>query len=977
MQTNKLHSLVVAVLLSTAAATLGPGLCEAALSKVEIKCATKLARGAERLSKATVKSRGACLRKLLRGDVASCPPAASIDRVTRARGKLIAAAQKFCHSSCSTSSDIECINEVFCPPLPQAPESCSAGAAGRPFDSRKLGFPGPHCEAALGHPVTQSKDIGSCVAALTLETTETLISRVYGAVDGSMLLSRDAQRCLAAIGESTASLAATIAKSVGKCRAAINKGKLKLNPVNCKSAPKKAAGKIARAGDRLNAMVTARCTPSELAVLDLCGSGIGGILTIRGAQICLRLLAHELTDTNELPVNRNFSQRSLIEGIFPPAPVCGDNMVNQLPNPFLLIGEECDGIDDSACPGACFPPGDLFECTCATVPRIRFFASSEGSETDAGWTGLSHNQITAENSGFISGVENCNCDAMSDASCIGNTSDPVCDIVGYQLPVCSADPRLKIRCDDLGNGDGRDSDADCFVCDSFNENAGEFCRDESACQAQCYKVDGTVTQRCTSQADCPVGQRCRGQCDRTQKCIRTPNGGPLPVNAGGSAVCGVQSFRTDVSGTRDLQSGAHEVSYRLYSSIHLAENSARPCPVCGGFCVGGSNDLGVCKGTCEDDGSACRFTSDCSGSQVCTSSSPECPSGLCELSLICGASPIVQPELGGKPCRITTEQGLFGTVSNDCLPAATQAISGTGLEVDYLPQTSGTVTLASMLPCSASGLELYECPCLDDGGEPTRPNSCMPACNTGPNFGQGCVDGDTAGDGTRCAGGVNDGRLCDDDGDCPGSACSANPFHCQGDPAFEHFQCSFDADCGLGACVDACPGGRCVPLCVPSDTDVFDGVCAAGPPMYHCASGRFIFKSCSGANAGASCDATCSGSGLPCTSQSECPAGQRCSGACLSHQECEAGADGELGSADDLSGAGACIADSRSCFLDPIVASGGSTANGLGDATNYFSAAVWCFGANNNTGVNNGAGFGGPARVRIRGVNFANFSSLP
>ncbi len=41
----------------------------------------------------------------------------------------------------------------------------------------------------------------------------------------------------------------------------------------------------------------------------------------------------------------------------PAAPVpCGNNELD--------VGEECDGASDSACPGACLPPGDLNECQC-------------------------------------------------------------------------------------------------------------------------------------------------------------------------------------------------------------------------------------------------------------------------------------------------------------------------------------------------------------------------------------------------------------------------------------------------------------------------------------------------------------------------------------------------------------------------------------------------------------------------------------
>ena len=42
----------------------------------------------------------------------------------------------------------------------------------------------------------------------------------------------------------------------------------------------------------------------------------------------------------------------------PPPPTCGDNVVNQ-------AGEECDGTDDTACPGRC-----QADCTCPPVGAI-------------------------------------------------------------------------------------------------------------------------------------------------------------------------------------------------------------------------------------------------------------------------------------------------------------------------------------------------------------------------------------------------------------------------------------------------------------------------------------------------------------------------------------------------------------------------------------------------------------------------------
>lgn len=86
-----------------------------------------------------------------------------------------------------------------------------------------------------------------------------------------------------------------------------------------------------------------------------------------------------------------YSSLAHIESVYPPPASCGDGVVNQPPSPFLLLGEECDGGDDSRCPGACIPPGDLFECTCATIPRIRLITNGFTTKLDTGWTGLSHN----------------------------------------------------------------------------------------------------------------------------------------------------------------------------------------------------------------------------------------------------------------------------------------------------------------------------------------------------------------------------------------------------------------------------------------------------------------------------------------------------------------------------------------------------------------------------------------------------------
>jgi hypothetical protein len=206
-----------------------------------------------------------------------------------------------------------------------------------------------------------------------------------------------------------------------------------------------------------------------------------------------------------------------------------------------------------------------------------------------------------------------------------------------------------------------------------------------------------------------------------------------------------------------------------------------------------------------------------------------------------------------------------------------------------------------------------------------------------------------------------------------------NPKHCTGDPAFAQFQCTTNADCGLGTCGDACPGGRCLPLCLPDVGDPRQGLCPAGPPIAHCTGGFYIGKQCTIVAANAGCSATCSVSLTPCVSDSDCPSGENCAGSCPHAAGCEAGdGDNTIGDSNDNVGAGACEFFDRSCFLDPIVADGGSTLDGEGDPDNDATGVIWCFGATTNVAVNTTSGFGGPGRVLSKGINVTNgFTSIP
>jgi hypothetical protein len=949
--------------------------------KVEQKCAKKLGKLGAKLGATMAKETSSCRIADIEGKApGSCPNAGNLAKINAIADKLTATAESSCKSVCSVSQSIECIADALCPPLiGGSNEACSAGAANLPFDMSRINFPGPYCELLLAGPIVEPAQIADCVREASTIANDALAGALYGTITNASSVSPNAVKCLSAASKSVLKLAKVTTKGAGKCRNSINSGKLVADPRFCASADPKIASKIATAQQKVRDAVASACSVSDLAELDLCGLGVGALTVVADAGDCLAAVGREAGDSSDVPVQRLSIPISFTEAAYPPRAVCGDHVANQLPNPFLLLGEECDASDDAACPGACLPPGDVFECTCGDRPRMRAFSNAILTDSDAGWTGTSHDQLTADQSGFIVDLANCDCDGFTGADCTGGSVDSVCDVSGTQRPFCSWDTTKSIRCDDVGNGDNRDRDADCSICDSYALNAGASCVNSTGCQSQCYDSLGVPTGPCVSQANCGTGEVCRGRCDTTQTCIITANGGPLPVAAAGAAVCNVQKFRTSITGTRDLETAENEHWFQVYSITHLGERTSRPCPVCGGFCVGGAKDLEVCAGRCEGGGDPCRFDEDCPGIDAkCGDSSPDCPGGFCQLQLICGTEPGSNDAVAGAPCRIEHESPYFGTLSSDCQPAAGRNIGGEGFLVKHEPTGSELKTLPFAIPCTASGFELFDCPCPDDGGEPTKPNNCTPACDaTGPSFGVGCANGNSGGAATRCASGVNANRLCDEDSDCPGSSCSLNPKHCSGDPAFARFSCTTNADCGLGVCGDACPGGRCVPLCMPEIGDPEDGVCAAGPPVYTCQHPAYGFVTCTKASAEAGCAATCSGAATPCESSSECPSGETCQGSCEHARDCEAGIDGVLGTADDFVGAGPCVGKPRGCNLDPIAVEGGDVFNGLGDNTNYLRTSIWCFTRTLNAGINSASGFGGPGVIRERGVNVVNVGSIP
>lgn len=950
------------------------------VSKAETKCAAKVAGGAAKLAQTVVKETSKCRDADISGkSVGSCPAAKGTAKIAKAVAKLESFAAKSCGSKCLHDPEVNCLADSHCPPLTSAQGKCNDGGTSS-FDIGNIGYDGWACRAILGRDVNSTDDIAACVASTVREAGDNFVAAVYGSTNNASNLPKTAARCLSKAGKMANKLMGAVAKGVTKCRIGIMKGKVTGDPGECATADAKVANKIGKMEQKLRSTLAKSCTASTLVALDICGQGLGAVTTTDDAGDCLTAAAKEVADGQATPLLRTYSNRSVIDGAFASEAVCGDGVINQLRSVHLRVGEECDGDDDDACPGQCLPPGDMFECTCGDIPRFRAFKYAEEGDSDAGWNGMPHNQEAVGMAGYVLDMSNCDCTEFDGATCVGESIDQVCDLQGQQLPVCSHTPGANETCDATGNANGQDEHADCWVCDSFNSNAGENCTNESDCQAQCHDSSWNPTgATCSTQADCPAGQVCRGQCDRSQTCLVITEGAPLPVVSSSTAACTYNAFRTNVTGTLDIVTGEFDIYYEQRTVAHLADSTTIPCPVCGGFCDGGSKrgpinlDGEICLGTCSVSGDDCRLDTDCSEGEYCTDDSGDCPGGFCNLTNVCSAG-----ERDGQACSMDFQHPVWGSTAADCMPRADLNISGAGLWVYHDPATSGYEELTAEIPCTAGGYELYDCHCPDDGGEPTKPNTCAAACNAGPNLGQGCATASSpTGTFTTCVGGDYDGRACDEDSDCSGGACSGNPLHCVGDNATAGAPCSSDGDCGSGVCEDACPDGRCVPLCLPDSADPEEGRCVAGPPFYLCESGKYAQVACLPSLIGAGCDATCTGSGTACTSQDDCGDGESCEGPCPSHTLCEAGPDGVLGNFDDRDGAGACVGKPRSCHLPTIFAEGGSTLNGDGDPTNFHEISIWCFPATGMQAIDDRTGLGGPGRHRGEGFRVMNVDSIP
>jgi hypothetical protein len=642
-----------------------------------------------------------------------------------------------------------------------------------PFLLRSSGFPGPCSDPNPGDDFTTA-DLKACIKASHDAFVADLLALQYDTTLMGQL--GDDLKCQAEVAKQSSGMASCVLKSVGKCRDAILKGKSSGVPDLCATQDPKTIAAIAKCEAKLTAGIAKKCTAQQITDLKVCTPD----QTDAGsAATCLINAQDLLIDTPAIDVPADVIDYEYATR----GGLCGDLIVNH-PN------EECDGPDDSACPGLCGTasvPDGFFACLCKDKPRMVVVHDAD-ADTDNGWTGQSSDGDVVQDSGYIVDLYDCDMSGLCNAG-----------------PHCSLPPHSP--CNVLsGAASGTTADS---ICAGLGQGV---CRKERTATGPRCHLD--PQKKCAENN--PGDTVCSGPGDF---CETRLIGSPVAQAAGGVAVCNVSTLSEDVVGTVNILTGAGELKVRQRAVVYNPITQDKPCPVCGGFCA-------IDRDRCVDD-------DDCSPGM-----------GPCVTELLCSDG-----ARQDKPCRASAPFGgelpFFGVTSMDC-PPNTGLITNTsgGLDINTNPRGTNSYSLSPGVACTQAGFNNKTClggtsegrPCTVDsecpGGTCThqcfcssqqRPNGCQPAC----------------------VGGANDAALCGNDGDCPGGFCHS--ADCREDPldmdsdqegvctsgpsdklcSSTTFKgCLADADCQPPACAYCEVGETCVN--VPRQCFVNSGITRTG-----------------------------------------------------------------------------------------------------------------------------------------------------
>lgn len=629
-----------------------------------------------------------------------------------------------------------------------------------PTDFRLMGFPGPCSDANPGDDFTLT-DLKTCIK----DSHDSFITAVLALQYDSMLTGQlgDDLKCQAEVAKQSAGMTNCLLKSVSKCRDAILKGKAGGVPDLCATQDAKTIAALAKCEAKLTAGIAKKCTSAQINSLKVCTPDQ---TTAPDAATCLIDAQELLIDTPAVDVAADLIDYEYATR----GGLCGDNIVNH-PN------EECDGTDDSACPGLCGTatvPDGFFACLCKDKPRMVVVHDAD-ADTDNGWTGQSSDGDVVQDSGYIVDLYDCDMSGLCNAG-----------------PHCSLPPNSPCHVpSESPSGTTNDS-----ICAGLG-------------QGVCRKERTATGPRChlQPQKKCSENNVNDPVCNQPGDFCETRFiGSPVAQAAGGIAVCNVSTLSEDVVGTVNILTGAGELRVRQRAVVRNGISQDKPCPVCGGFCA--------------IDRARCSVDADCAPG-----------AGPCVTALVCSDG-----ARQDRPCRASAPFGgelpFFGVTSMDC-PPNLGLVTGNagGLDVNTNPRGTNaySLTRAPGIACTAPGFNTKTCvggtsegrPCTVDSECPA--GSCQHQCFcSGQQRPSQCE--------AACVGGGNDAAPCGDDTDCTGGFC--HPADCRLDPSdtdsdqegictagpVESFcsvtnykGCLTDAECQPPACAYCEVGETCLP----------------------------------------------------------------------------------------------------------------------------------------------------------------------
>jgi hypothetical protein len=123
--------------------SVSPSIGSAALSKCELKCSIQVSKVAQKLASAIYREKSRCRIGRIKGSVTEpCPTAKSTDKIGAEVEALVAAAEKSCGSTCSTSP-LVCLGSELCPPAGDGQNSARGEPTTGHSRCKTLASPGP------------------------------------------------------------------------------------------------------------------------------------------------------------------------------------------------------------------------------------------------------------------------------------------------------------------------------------------------------------------------------------------------------------------------------------------------------------------------------------------------------------------------------------------------------------------------------------------------------------------------------------------------------------------------------------------------------------------------------------------------------------------------------------------------------------------------------------------------------------------